>query len=173
MKYSILALLAAGATYGYDLKQAFDKRFGGLWPAVNIGQIYATLARLERDGLVRGSEVAQDRRPNKTVYELTDDGDQALRAWLAEPTPGPRLRDAFFMKLLLTRISGVGDPAALVERQRSEFLQQMRDIETLAGEWDGHDPAGRLLIEGTALHLQADLRWLDLCEERLFGGGEV
>ena len=171
MRYAFLALLARQPAHGYELKQAFENAFGPLWPPLNAGQIYTTLARLERDGLVQGHDVPQEGRPDKRVYELTPQGRQALQVWMAESTTGPRLKDEFFMKVILARLSGVGEPAALIERQLRQYLQSLRDLDNLAASLppDG-DPAAALFIEGAILRLQADLKWLDLCEERLVAG---
>lgn len=168
MRYSFLALLATGPAHGYELRQELEERFGKLLPPLNAGQIYTTLGRLERDGLVQGARVEQDGRPNKRVYELTDAGRRTLEDWLAEPAPGTRLKDEFFMKLVLAGLTGVADPKLLIERQRREYLQSLRDLDQLADARRGDgDPAADLLIEGAALHLQADLKWLDLCDQRL------
>jgi DNA-binding PadR family transcriptional regulator len=168
MRYPFLALLAAGPAHGYELRQAFEERFGGLLPPINAGQIYTTLGRLERDGLVAGDDVAQNGRPNKRVYALTEDGRRALAEWVAAPGPGAKLKDEFFVKLVLAGVTGVADPRALIERQRREYLQSLRDLDQLAVERRGNgDPTVELLIEGAALHLQADLKWLDLCDQRL------
>jgi DNA-binding PadR family transcriptional regulator len=168
MRYPFLALLAAGPAHGYELKQEVEQRFGRLLPPLNAGQIYTTLGRLERDGLVRGDRVEQNGRPNKRVYALTDAGRSSLEEWLAEPAPGTRLKDEFFMKLVLAGFTGVADPKLLIERQRREYLQSLRDLDQLADARRGDgDPATELLIEGAALHLQADLKWLDLCDLRL------
>src|ERR687896_673093 len=74
MRHPVLALLAGGAAHGYELKQALDGVFGNVWPPINVGQIYTTLQRLERDGLVEGAHVAQAHRPDKRVYALTPAG---------------------------------------------------------------------------------------------------
>src|SRR5215210_5644911 len=79
MRFPLLALLADGPAHGYDLKRRLEEGFGSALPPVNAGQIYTTLARLERDGLVEAERVAQNGRPNKRVYELTADGRAALR----------------------------------------------------------------------------------------------
>ena len=168
MRYPFLALLASGPAHGYELKQAFEERFGGLLPPLNAGQIYTTLARLERDGLVSVDDVTQNGRPNKRVYELTDDGRSTLAQWVAAPAPGARLKDEFFIKLVLAGFTGVADPQALIERQRREYLQSLRDLDELAASRHGNgDTTAELLIEGAVLHLQADLQWLDLCDRRL------
>src|SRR5919108_3916326 len=122
MRYPFLALLASGPAHGYELKQALEQRFGDALPPLNAGQVYTTLARLERDGLVRGSDVPDDSR-QKRVYTLTTAGRAALEEWAELPTAATRLRDEFFMKLVLAGLSGVAEPRTLIERQRRECLQ--------------------------------------------------
>jgi DNA-binding PadR family transcriptional regulator len=166
MKFPILAMLASSPAHGYELKRELEQHFGAALPPLNTGQIYTSLARLERDGLVDADRVAQDSRPNKRVYHLTPQGQAALDEWVTQPTPGTRLRDEFFMKLVLAGRAGIADPRVLIERQRGEYLQGLRDLDRLSGAANG-DWAEALLIEGAALHLEADLKWLALCEERL------
>jgi DNA-binding PadR family transcriptional regulator len=167
MRYPFLAVLAQGAAHGYELKQALEQRFGALLPPLNAGQVYTTLARLERDGLVRGNDVPEDAR-NKRVYELTEAGRERLLEWVQTPVSGPKLKDEFFMKLVLAGLTGVADAKGLIERQRREYLHALRDLSDVAERSRGNgDTAASLLIEGASLHLQADLKWLELCEERL------
>jgi DNA-binding PadR family transcriptional regulator len=166
MKFPILAMLAAAPAHGYDLKQQLEGHFGAALPPLNTGQIYTALARLERDGLVEGGSVEQNRRPTKRVYSLTDAGREALSEWVRQPSPGTRQRDEFFMKLVLAGRAGIADPHTLIERQRREYLQALRDLDRLTAAGNG-DVAESLLIEGAALHLEADLKWLALCEQRL------
>jgi DNA-binding PadR family transcriptional regulator len=166
MKFPILAMLASSPAHGYELKRELEQHFGAALPPLNTGQIYTSLARLERDGLVDADRVAQDSRPNKRVYRLTAQGQAALDEWVTQPTPGTRLRDEFFMKLVLAGRAGIADPRVLIERQRGAYLQALRDLDHLSGAANG-DWAESLLIEGAALHLEADLKWLALCEERL------
>ena len=166
MKFPILAMLASSPAHGYELKQQLEHHFGAALPPLNTGQIYTSLARLERDGLVDADRVAQDSRPNKRVYRLTAQGQAALDEWVTQPTPGTRLRDEFFMKLVLAGRAGIADPRVLIERQRGAYLQALRDLDHLSGAANG-DWAESLLIEGAALHLEADLKWLALCEDRL------
>jgi DNA-binding PadR family transcriptional regulator len=87
-----LALLSGERAPGYELKQSLEQGFGDLLPALNAGQIYVTLGRLERDGLVAGHAVPGDSR-GKREYELTDAGREALAAWIEAPVSGRRLRD--------------------------------------------------------------------------------
>jgi DNA-binding PadR family transcriptional regulator len=162
----LLALLAKESAHGYELKQALEQTFGSAYPSPNIGQIYVTLGRLEKDGLVRGEDVAQSNRPNKRVYELTPAGREAVAAWLDEPSDGPRLRSEFFLKLALAPMSGSADRVALINRQRRHCLNLMRGLADRRAE-DAGNPIAALLVEGARLHLQADLDWLERCQEEL------
>lgn len=167
MRLPLLALLAKEPAHGYELKLALEQTFGGAYPPPNIGQIYVTLNRLERDGLVRGQDVAQERRPNKRVYELTEAGREAVGSWVEEPTDGPRVRDEFFVKLALAPTTGIADRLALINQQRRHYLNTMRGLSQLATTTDRGNQVARLLIEGAMLHLQADLDWLERCQEEL------
>jgi DNA-binding PadR family transcriptional regulator len=168
MRLPLLALLASGPAHGYELKQALEQRFGAVLPPLNAGQIYTTLSRLQRDGLVDDDAVAQNGRPNKRVYRLTDEGQAELREWVADATPATRLKDDFFIKLVLARAAGIADPLELIDRQRSTYLKALRDLDDIAVE----DETAALLVEGAALHLEADLKWLDLCERRMTNGSD-
>jgi DNA-binding PadR family transcriptional regulator len=165
MRMPLLALLAKEPAHGYELKSLLEQIFGEAYPTPNIGQIYVTLQRLERDGLVRSQDVVQATRPNKRVYELTEAGREALATWLDRETEGPRVRDDFFMKLTLSQLAGGTDRLGLINRQRRHYLAQMRSLSELAGTETA--PIPRLLIEGAMLHLQADLDWLQRCQEEL------
>ena len=173
MKYPLLALLANGPAHGYELKQSFEARFGAVWPPVNIGQIYTTLQRLERDALVRGYEVRQAGRPDKHVFEITEAGLRVLDEWLHSSGAAPRVRDDFFMKLVLAQLAGLADPVDLIDRQRLACLQELRDLNDLSLDENPKNGTTQLLIEGAALHVQADLKWLDLCEEEMRKGDEL
>ncbi|HZG02147.1 MAG TPA: PadR family transcriptional regulator [Streptomyces sp.] len=165
MRLPLLALLAAGPAHGYELKQALEKLLGAAYPQPNIGQIYVTLGRLEKSGLIAGEEVAQSTRPNKRIYRLTDAGREAVRAWFDEPTDEPRVRDEFFMKLALAPQSGLADQITLINKQRRQYLNTMRALSRLAATEDRDNRVAQLLIEGAMLHLQADLDWLERCQE--------
>ena len=165
MRELFLALLSGDRAHGYELKQSLEQEFGELLPALNAGQIYTTLARLERDGLVVGQTVPGDSR-GKRVYELTDAGREALAAWIELPVSGRRLKDEFFMKLVVVASMQLTKPRQLLEGQRREYLQSLRDLNTLL-EANGKGPAAELLVEGAILHLKADLEWLELIEQRL------
>jgi DNA-binding PadR family transcriptional regulator len=165
MREIFLALLAGDTEHGYELKQTLEHEFGQLLPALNAGQIYSTLARLERDGLIVGQSVAGDSR-RKRVYELTESGRAVLAGWIQTPVPGTRLKDEFFMKFVVVASVGLAEPKSLIDGQRREYLQSLRDLDALLAA-NGKGAAAEMLVEGAVLHLKADLQWLDLIEERL------
>jgi DNA-binding PadR family transcriptional regulator len=142
-----------------------EQEFEEVLPALNAGQIYSTLGRLERDGLVVSRSVAGDSR-RKRVYELTEAGRAVLARWIETPVSGTRLRDEFFMKLVIVTSAGVAEPKTLIDGQRREYLQSLRDLDALLAA-NGKGLSAELLVEGAVLHLKADLDWLDLIEQRL------
>jgi DNA-binding PadR family transcriptional regulator len=167
VRLPLLALLAKEPAHGYELASQLEQVFGQAYPSPNIGQIYVTLRRLEQAGLVRSQDVVQSDRPNKRVYELTPAGREALAAWIDEPSDGPRVRDDFFMKLALSPLAGATDRLGLINRQRRHYLNLMRGLSGLAAETPREKRASRLLIEGAMLHLQADLDWLERCQQEM------
>lgn len=167
MRLALLALLAKGPAHGYELKQALEKLLGAAYPQPNVGQIYVTLGRLERAGLISGRDVNQSGRPNKRIFELTAAGHEAVTAWFEETSSEPRVRDEFFMKLALAPETGIGDPIGLINRQRRHYLNLVRSLNRLAAAEDQDNRISQLLIEGALLHLQADLDWLERCQEEM------
>jgi DNA-binding PadR family transcriptional regulator len=165
MREMFLALLAGERGHGYEIKQTLEQEFGSVLPALNPGQVYSTLARLDREGLVDGHEVEGDGR-GKRVYELTERGRAALAEWLDTPVDGVRLRDEFFMKFVVATSARLASPSTLIAGQRREHLQSLRDLDARLAS--GVDKlAGELMIEGAVLHLKADLEWLELIEQRM------
>jgi len=170
LKYALLGLLVDRPRHGYDLKAGFETLVGGTWP-LNIGQVYTTLGRLERDGLVRSELVEQDPRPDRRVYSLTETGEKELRRWLVDAVePQPHVKDEFYVKVLLHRALALEDPADLLWAQRQNYLETLATLTAVLDEPSLAD-ATRLLVEGAVLHVEADLRWLDRCEETLLRGG--
>ena len=169
MKYHILALLATAPAHGYELKQAIDELFGAIQPPMNAGQIYTTLSRLERDGFVEPLEVVeQEDRPTKKVYQLTPSGHQALYEWWNASVEGPYLKDEFFSKLILARATGIADISDMIDGQRITYMNSLKQLAQLALQCQQEqNQTSLLLIEGAIYHLQADLKWLELCEQRL------
>jgi DNA-binding PadR family transcriptional regulator len=167
VRLPLLALLARGPAHGYELKQDLEQLLGSAYPQPNVGQIYVTLGRLEKSGLIEGEDVTQSSRPNKKVYHLTDAGREALRAWFEEPEVEPRVRDEFFMKLALAPQTGLAEQITLINQQRRQYLNTMRQLSKLAAAENRDNRIAHLLIEGAMLHLQADLDWLERCQEEL------
>jgi DNA-binding PadR family transcriptional regulator len=158
----LLALLAKEPSHAYELRARLTLALGPLADALNEGQVYVTLARLETSGLVSSMRVGQADRPDRKVYELTEAGRNAVKSWLEDvswPKPAPA---EFHLKLVAVAAAGLGDPVGIVNLQRRELLLELREAERAAlAEQDGSVAA--LLLEGVVLRLQADLRWLEAC----------
>jgi DNA-binding PadR family transcriptional regulator len=158
----LLALLAKEPSYPYELRARLALALGPLAGALNEGQVYVTLSRLEKAGLVSWARVGQADRPDRKVYELTDAGRDRVTSWLADvswPKPAPA---EFHLKLVAVTAAGLADPVGIVDLQRRELLRELREAERAAlAEPDGSVAA--LLLEGVVLRLQADLRWLEEC----------
>ena len=161
----LLAMLAKEPSHGYELRARMRQALGPLGEAMNAGQVYVVLTRLEKAGLVTSerTEGPAD-RPDRKVYGLTPDGQQRVTEWLAEVSwPRPDLTE-FHLKLIAAAAAGLADPLSIVDAQRRELLRRLRDAQrTAMAEPDGSDAA--LLLEGIVLRLQADLRWLEACEK--------
>jgi DNA-binding PadR family transcriptional regulator len=166
VRHAVLAVLANQPAHGYEIKRGLEERFGSVVAPLNAGQVYTTLQRLQRDELVADDAVAQRGRPDKRVYRLTGAGRQALEEWLGAPSAPTRLRDDFFMKLVFAQSLGLADPAALIARQREAYLRSLGELERVLADGTA-DGTTALVVEGAALHLEADLKWLDRCEEVL------
>ena len=168
VKHALLALLDYTPTYGYELHGLMAASLGDHW-TINIGQIYSTLSRLERDGLVVRQVASVGEPAERTPYALTQDGKVELERWYHEPVPRDyRLRDAFYAKLMLSLFFGPVPPDEVLQTQRRELLSEMHELTRTRAE---ADPASQLpwllLLESAIMHLEADLRWLDMCEARL------
>jgi DNA-binding PadR family transcriptional regulator len=167
----VLAMLAKEPSHGYQLRARLRQALGPLGDAMNAGHIYVTLARLERAGLVAAEPPTTARdRPDRKTYGLTPAGQQRVAEWLAEVSwPKPDLAE-FHLKLIAAAAAGLADPVTIVDAQRRELLRRLRDAQRAAmAEPDGSDAA--LLLEGIVLRLQADLRWLEACEQSWTGRG--
>jgi DNA-binding PadR family transcriptional regulator len=158
----LLALLAKEASHGYQLRAGLQLALGPLAEALNPGQVYVTLNRLEKAGLVSSERVGQSDRPDRKVYKLTAAGRGRVDEWLADttwPKPAPA---EFHLKLVAAAAAGLTDPVVLVDAQRHALLAGLAAAQRAAlAEPDGSVAA--LLLEGVVLRLQADLRWLEAC----------
>jgi DNA-binding PadR family transcriptional regulator len=158
----VLALLAKEPSHGYELRARLRDALGPLGDAMNAGQVYVTLTRLERAGLL---EVEDADRSDRKVYALTPAGQQRVAEWIAEVSwPRPDLAE-FHLKLIAAASAGLADPLSIVDTQRRELLRRLRDGQRAALAEPPRSNAA-LLLEGVILRLQADLRWLEACEQR-------
>lgn len=166
IKEALLGLLAVRPMHGYDLKVTLDQAMGQT-SRFNVGQVYTALGKLEKDGLVTTELVARDERSDTKVYHLTAEGRAELARWFREPVEKVDLRDELFMKLTMARRTGQADVAAIIRAQRIATISAIQELTRLK---DAYDPQRELdvvlLIEGAVLHLEADLQWLDLWENR-------
>jgi DNA-binding PadR family transcriptional regulator len=160
----VLALLAKEPSHGYQLRARLREALGPVGEAMNAGQIYVTLGRLEKAGLVesaRSAGVAE--RPDRRVYMLTAAGQERLTGWLSNVDwPGPAPVE-FHLKLVAAAASHLADPLSIVDAQRRELLRRLGEAQRAAMAEPDRSEAG-LLLEGLVLRLQADVRWLEACE---------
>lgn len=173
VREGLLALLEEGPRHGYHLKTAFEAATAGVWP-LNVGQVYTTLDRLERDGLVDVDERDVDGARQRT-YRLTIDGVAALGEWWQMvPTEDPPPRDELMLKVLMAIGHGSDHALGVITRQRAALLAllQTRRRERRATAPDETAAtadviASALVADALVVRAEADLRWLDLCEARL------
>jgi DNA-binding PadR family transcriptional regulator len=160
----VLAMLAKEPSQGYQLRARLDGALGPLGDGLNAGHIYVTLGRLEKAGLVALEELeGVAERSDRKVYRLTPAGQERVLEWLSEVSwPRPDLAE-FHLKLVAAAQAGLADPIGILDAQRRELLRRLRDAQRAAMAEPDHSDAA-LLLEGIALRLQADLRWLEACE---------
>lgn len=161
--FALLGLLEREPSHGYDLKRDYDTYFGRSKP-LPFGQVYATLARLTRDGKVVPREVEPGEGPDRKRYAITDEGKDEFELWLVEPIePEPHLQTVLFVKvvlaLMLRRSAG-----NYLDTQRAAHLRRMRELTLLKQTGNLVDT---LLADHGLFHLEADLRWIDMTAARL------
>ena len=158
----LLALLAREASHGYQLRAQLQLALGPLAAALNAGQVYVTLTRLEKVGLVTSERLGQTDRPDRKVYELSAAGRERVMDWLADTSWAKPAPAEFHLKLVAAAAAGLGDPVRLVDAQRHALLAEFAAVQRAALAEPDDSVAG-LLLEGVVLRLQADLRWLEAC----------
>ena len=186
IRQAMLAILEQGPMYGYQLRAEFEQRTGETWP-LNIGQVYTTLTRLERDGLVEvvveetasgnaghggvGEPLGSDRTH---VYRATESGRSEVSEWFATPVPRSQPpRDELAIKLAIAvTLPGV-DVSELIQKQRTATMSALQDYTRLkrsgraAQPTDPADLAWSLVLDSLVFDAEAEVRWLDHCEARL------
>ena len=166
IKHGLLALLEREPMYGYQLRAAFEETTGGTWP-LNIGQVYTTLSRLERDELVRELPAAAD--GGQRSYEITDAGRAELALWFATPVSRTdRPRDELAIKLALALTTPGVDVHRVVQTQRGATMRTLQEYTRLkTRERQPRDMAWRLVLDAMLFQAEAEVRWLDHCEASL------
>ena len=166
IKHGLLALLVHEPLYGAGLRSEFERQTGGTWP-LNIGQVYTTLARLERDGLVQHLDEPDDE--GRHPYRLTAAGRQVVEAWWRTPVerdPAPRSELAIKLALAVT-VPGI-DVTAVVQTQRTATMGQLHDLTRLKRQQASSDElAWSLILEHLIFAAEAEIRWLDHIEATL------
>jgi DNA-binding PadR family transcriptional regulator len=165
VRHALLALLEEEPRYGYQLRADFEARTGATWP-LNVGQVYTTLARLERDGLV-GVEGADGE--GHVVYRITETGRSEVADWFTSPvgrTQPPRDELAIKLAIAVT-VPGV-DVDAVIQQQRSATIAALQDYTRLKRQAAGDgDLAWSLVLDSLVFAAEAEVRWLDHCEARV------
>lgn len=167
IKHGLLALLERGPSHGYQLRSDFDAATGAAWP-LNVGQVYTTLDRLERDGLV-----AQDGEPDaegRIAYRITDEGRGELTAWFRSPVSAKGApRDELSIKLALAVTTPGVDVLGVVQTQRTATMTTLQELTRLKAR--ATDPAAdlawSLVLDSLVFRAEAEIRWLDHCEARV------
>ena len=161
--YVLLGLLEDAPRHGYELKRDYDSLFAQSKP-VKFGQIYSTLGRLERDGLIDLAGEERGQGPDRKRYAITTNGVTDLEQWLAEAEPAePHMQNVLFTKVVLALFSD--RPAQqYLEAQRAEHHRRMRELTRIKEEGS---LAAALASDYALFHLEADLRWIELASARL------
>jgi DNA-binding PadR family transcriptional regulator len=164
VRHALLALLSEGPKYGLQLREEFEARTGEVWP-LNVGQVYTTLQRLERDGLVE-SEDAED-GPQKG-FKITTEGLAELAGWLRTP---PDLssppRDELVMKVLVAiRVPGI-DVHEVIQAHRRYLVELMQQWTRIKEDEAGSDLGLALVVDAELFRLDAVVRWLDAADGRI------
>jgi len=165
VKHGLLALLERGPMYGYQLRVAFEESTGGTWP-LNIGQVYTTLSRLERDDLVRPLPESDG---GQRTYEITDAGRADVAVWFATPISWTdRPRDELAIKLALALTTPGVDVRTVVQTQRTATMRTLQEYTRLKAHADQPaDLSWHLVLDAMLFQAEAEVRWLDHCEASL------
>jgi DNA-binding PadR family transcriptional regulator len=163
VRHGLLALLAEGPSYGYQLRTRLEARTGATWP-LNIGQVYTTLSRLERDGLVEAAD-----EDGQSTYRITEAGRAGVAAWFTSPVERPApARDELAIKLALAIGSPMADVRQVVQVQRSATVRAMQELTRLKADADADaDLAWTLVLDALVFQAEAEIRWLDHCEAQV------
>src|SRR5215469_9752962 len=167
VRHALLALLSEGPKYGLQLREEFEARTGEVWP-LNVGQVYTTLQRLERDGLVAALDGAESEEGPQKAFKITPAGAEELGDWLRVP---PDLsappRDELVMKILIAAQVPGTDVHEVIQAHRTYLIQLMQEWTRLKEDDDGSDVAFALVVDAELFRLDSVVRWLDAADGRL------
>ncbi len=168
VKHTLLALLYQHPMHGYELGKQLNAVVNAEWD-VKPGQIASTLTRLREANLVDYEVEAIDDAPDRKVYFITEAGREELQNWYLTPEVREyKLGDAFYIKLVLSLVGGPVKPEVVLMTQRRELYQQLHQVTEMSRHADARTQLPWiLLLESAIMHLEADLRWIDMCEARL------
>lgn len=169
VRHAVLGLLAQRPRHGYELRAAFEAFVGGRenWE-VNPAQIYSTLTRLKENGLVTEDGMTQASGPEKRVYAITPQGKHALGEWFSTAVEREHQRDEFFIKLMVCLATGEADPHKLIQVERTKLYQDLHSITLQRSRANPRQELAHILLfDKVIMHLEADLRWMDLVQGRL------
>ncbi len=164
VRHALLALLSDGPKYGLQLRHEFEDRTGEVWP-LNVGQVYTTLQRLERDGLVESD--GDDDGPQKG-YRITPEGTVELTGWLQSPPASAQPpRDELLIKVLVAvQVPGV-DVHQVVQVHRRHLIELMQRYTAVKADAPADDVGLALVVDAELFRLEAAVRWLDTADVRL------
>jgi DNA-binding PadR family transcriptional regulator len=168
VRHALLALLSEGPKYGLQLREEFEARTGEVWP-LNVGQVYTTLQRLERDGMVTAlSDEESDESGPQKAYRITPAGETELAEWLRVP-PDLRSppRDELVMKVLVAVTVPGTDVHEVIQAHRTYLVQLMQEWTRLKEDDEGSDVAFALVVDAELFRLDSVVRWLDAADGRL------
>jgi DNA-binding PadR family transcriptional regulator len=169
VRHALLGLLSQQPRHGYEMLAAFTALVGGErnWE-VKPAQIYTTLARLKESGLIRVEGKEQDGGPEKRIYAITEPGRAELLLWLSTPVRSEHQRDEFFLKFMFCLATAMVDPFTIIYSQRASLYQQLHELTAQKNQADpDRELAYILLMDQAIMHLEADLRWLEMVEARI------
>jgi DNA-binding PadR family transcriptional regulator len=164
VRHALLALLSEGPKYGLQLRDEFESRTGEVWP-LNVGQVYTTLQRLERDELVESGD-GEEAGPQKR-FRITPAGSSELETWLHTPSDSAPPRDELVIKVLVAlRVPGV-NAGELVQAHRRHLIELMQRYTRLKEDASDDDLALTLVADAEIYRLDGVIRWLDSADARL------
>lgn len=170
IRFGLLSLLSEQPKYGYQLRSEFESATAGTWP-LNIGQVYSTLQRLERDKLVETTESEGGGDGERRLYRLTEQGVDHLRSWFSEPVPlHTATRSELMVKVIMAASIRSVDARKVIDIQRAASMEMLQ-AHTRAKIAAGEDLTASLAADAVIFNVEAEIRWLDHCESRLKKSG--